>query len=123
LNFVFEISGPQTDEKVQQILSANETAKQDYNIYAYDGIVNILIKGEELSLRRALLEDKVTMNEIIVQANQDVSSGKIQEETYRDGGSVLYRYPSYTILKCHTVDGNRDVYIGTPNMTMKEVLK
>ncbi len=42
---------------------------------------------------------------------------------YRDGGSMVYQYGSYTILKCHTLDGNRDVYIGTPEMNINDVLK
>lgn len=114
---------PQTDEKVHQILSADETAKQDYNVYTYGGTVNILINGEEMSLRDALLQDKITMNEIISKANEDVRNEKIQGNMYRDGGSMLYQYQSYAILKCHTVDGNRDVYIGTPDMTINDVLK
>lgn len=96
----------------------------DYNIYAYKfgGNINILINGEEIPLRNALLENKITMDEIIERANQDLNAKKIEGEVYDDGGSILYKYGTYTILKCHTIDGNRDVYIGIPEMTINDVI-
>lgn len=103
---------PQTDTKINKILDKSETDKYDYNIYSYDGSVNILINGEEISLRNALLENKITMNEIIAKANQDLRDKKITGDTYKDGGSQVYHYGNYTIIKYHTIEGNRDVYIG-----------
>lgn len=119
----FSEKHPQSEEKIHKILDAKETEKQDYAIYTYDGTVNILLDGKEMTLRDALLEDKITMNEIIAKANQDVSSGTIKGEMYRDGGSMIYHYPNYTILKCHRLDGNQDVYIGVPEMTINNVIK
>ena len=119
----FSDKGPQTSEKIHKILDASETDKQDYSVYTYQGSVNIILNGKEMTLRDALLEDKITLNEIIAKANQDLSSGKIKGDMYRDGGSTVYQYGSYTILKCHTLDGNRDVYIGTPEMNINDVLK
>ncbi len=121
--FRFSDKGTQTSEKIHKILDASETDKQDYSVYTYQGSVNIILNGKEMTLRDALLEDKITMNEIIAKANQDLSSGKIKGDMYRDGGSMVYQYGSYTILKCHTLDGNRDVYIGTPEMNINDVLK
>lgn len=65
-----------------------------------------------MSLRNALLENKITMNEIIAKANQDLRNEKITGDTYKDGGSQVYHYGNYTIIKYHTIEGNRDVYIG-----------
>lgn len=112
---------PKTDIKIHKILDKLETETYDYNIYAYDGSVNILINEEEVSLRNALLENKITMNEIIAKANQDLDDKKISGDMYKDGGSILYHYDGFTILKCHTLDGNRDVYIGTRDMTINVV--
>lgn len=67
---------PQTDTKINKILDKSETDKYDYNIYSYEGSVNILINGKEMSLRNALLENKITMNEIIAKANQDLRDKK-----------------------------------------------
>lgn len=107
---------PQTDTKIHKILDKSETDKYDYSIYSYDGSVNILINGKEMSLRNALLENKITMNEIIEKANQDLRNEKITGDIYKDGGSQIYNYENYTIIKYHTIEGNRDVYIGTKGM-------
>ena len=108
-------------DKVRPILEKTETEKYDYNIYAYLGEVNIVINGKEMSLREALLENKITMDEMIAKANEDVDSEKIKGDMYKDGGSMIYRYEEYTIIKVHNLDGNRDVYIGIPEMELKDV--
>ena len=107
--------------KVYAILDKSETNKYDYTIYAYDGSVNIRIDGKDYSLKEALLENKITMEEIISKANQDGKDGKIKADMYKDGGSMIYQYSNYTIIKCHTLDGNRDVYIGTNDMTINDL--
>ena len=113
---------PQSDIKVHKIVDKNETDKYDYDVYGYDGSVNIRIDGKDYSLKEALLENKITMEEIIVKANQDEKDGKIKADMYKDGGSMEYHYENYTIIKCHTVDGNRDVYIGTKDLKLTDVI-
>ncbi len=108
-------------EKVRTILNKTETDKYDYNIYAYMGEVKILVNKKEITLRDALLENRITMDEIIAKANQDVEAGKIKGDMYKDGGSMIYQYHTYTIIKVHNLDGNRDVYIGTTNMTLNDL--
>ena len=98
-----------------------ETNKYNYTIYAYDGSVNIKIDDKEYSLKDALLESKITMEEIIQKANKDLDNNKITGDMYKDGGSMIYQYDTYTIIKCHTIEGNRDVYIGTKEMTLNDV--
>ncbi|MDD2409161.1 MAG: hypothetical protein PHD03_00350 [Bacilli bacterium] len=36
--------------------------------------------------------------------------------SYDDGGTILYKGDVFNLLKCKTLDGNRDIYIGTKNM-------
>ncbi len=112
---------PQSDIKVNQIVDKNETNKYDYDVYVYDGNVNIRIDGNDYSLKQALLENKITMQEIIAKANQDEKDGKIKAEMYKDGGSMIYKYNNYAIIKCHTLDGNRDVYIGSKDMNINDL--
>lgn len=108
---------PEKYTKIYTILDKLETDKYSYNIYAYAGQVNILINGEELSLKNALLENKITMEEIIAKANRDFPNAI----SYDDGGSMEYHYDNYTIIKMHKIDGNRDVYIGTKDMTIYDL--
>ena len=112
---------PMESYRIYTILDKSETDKYDYTIYGYGGSVNIRIDGKEYSLKEALLENKITMEEIIQKANKDLDDNKITGDMYKDGGSMIYQYDTYTIIKCHTIDGNRDVYIGTKEMTLNDV--
>ena len=103
--------------RIYAILDKSETDKYNYSIYAYEGSVNIVIDEQEYTLREALLGNKITMEEIIAKANKDFPDAI----TYDDGGSVEYQYENYTIIKFHTLDGNRDVYIGIKNMTINDL--
>ncbi len=113
---------PMESYKIYTILDKSETDQYDYTIYGYDGSVNIRIDGKDYSLKEALLQNKITMEEIIAKANQDEKDGKIKANMYKDGGSMEYHYENYTIIKCHTIDGNRDVYIGTKDLKLNDVI-
>lgn len=113
---------PQSNSKLHKIVDKNKTNKYDYDIYVYDGNVNIRIDGIDYSLEEALTEDKITMEEIITKANQDEKDGKIRAEMYKDGGSMEYHYENYTIIKYHNIDGNRDVYVGNKNLTLNNII-
>lgn len=117
----FEDKSYESREKVRMILNKEETENYNYNIYAYIGEVSILIDDKEMQLRDALLENKITMDEIIAKANQDLEDKKIKGDMYKDGGSMIYQYENYTIIKVHNLDGNRDVYIGTTDMTLDDL--
>lgn len=108
---------PEGIEKIQIILDKTETEQYDYSIYAYDGNVNVRIDKEEIPLREALLQNKITMQEIIDKAEKDIPNAKL----YKDGGSIEYHYDNYTILKVNKLDGNKDIYIGTKNMTLNDL--
>ena len=118
---LFYDKNPIESYKVYTILDKSETDKYDYNIYGYDGIVNIKIAGKEYSLKEALLENKITMEEIIEKASKDEKDGKITAEMYKDGVSMEYHYDNYTIIKFATLSGNGDVYIGTKNLRLTDI--
>ena len=90
---------------------------KQYNLY-YHGLEDVIITvdGEQHSLAHALKRGKITMSAILAKANQDVTDGVIEEISYDDGGSSVFKYPDYTIVKYHTLDGNDDMYIGTPGI-------
>lgn len=119
---LFYAKDPTESYKVYTILDKTETDKYDYNIYGYGGSVDIKIDGKEYSLKEALLENKITMEEIIEKANQDEKDGKIRTEMYKDGGSMEYHYENYTIIKWHTLGGNKDVYIGNKDLKLSDII-
>ncbi len=100
--------------------------KYNYDIYYY-GIesCNIEIDGKKIDLIEALKTDKVTMEDIINQAEKDSKSGIIGNDVYKDGGSKIYFYNKYTIIKCNSIRNggtNKDVYIGIKDMRLNDVI-
>ena len=92
-----------------------------YDLYYY-GFENIYVNinnEEDLKLEDALKQGKVTLDAIIAKANKDLENKVIEGDMFKDGGSMIYKYPKLTIIKSHTLEGDRDVYIGIPEMTME----
>lgn len=120
----FELEVELSDEKQKRLILSEDTDGfisfghfSDKNLYYY-GLdkVMITIKGFTMPLETALENGRITLDGIIANCNQDVSGGVIDELVYKDGGSQIYKYPDYTIVKYHTMDGNDDMYIGTPDI-------
>ncbi len=124
----FKIEFERNDTGKVKILDASETDKYDYNIYTYKGEVNIIINEEKMSLRDALLNDKITVDRILEKAEKDFNERTIWRGVYSDGGSKNYIYDDYSILKCNRImstpdERDRDLYIGIPSMYIGEVTK
>ena len=101
----------------QQPHNSTSDWHRHYNLYYYglDG-VGIDVDGKNMSLEKAINQGMITMSAILAKANQDISDGIIEDLRYKDGGSAVFKYPDYTIVKYHTLDGNDDMYIGTPDI-------
>lgn len=122
----------------KKILNSKDIDKYngDFDLYYY-GLeeVNVKVDNKEMSLEKALKDGYVTLDGLISKANKDVAE---VEESYnnlpihanpplmlprsamcQDGGSMIYWYYDYTIIKYHTLEGDRDVYIGVPEMDME----
>ena len=80
-----------------------------------------------MPLRNALLENRITMEEIIEKANKDVQDAISYDDGgstvyhYKDGGSSEYHNKGYTIIKLNKLDGNRDVYIGAKDLKLNDL--
>jgi len=121
----FEILVEKADKiEKKKILNNNELYKNnsEYDLYYY-GLngVNVNVDNKTMSLEEALRSGKLTLDGIIAKANEDFRNGKIKADGYNDGGSMEYKYGTYTIIKCHSLDGNRDVCIGVPEMTLNDI--
>lgn len=101
----------------KQIIDKNKSSKYDYNIYTYNGNVEVTIGKKNFSLEKALKKNKITMDEIIEKTKLNC----LNVVSYNDGGSTEYHCKNYTIIKLHTVDGNRDVYIGDKDITLNDI--
>lgn len=117
----FELIVKTADNKNKtKILNSKEIDKNDidYDLYYY-GIeeVTINVDNKIIALEEALRSGKMTIDGLVIKANKDFPNAKV----YKDGGSTEYHYDNYTIIKMHTLDGNRDVYIGTKDMTINNI--
>lgn len=101
---------------IDKIIETGELEQYKYDIYSFGGSVNITVNNETISLKEALLQNKISMNDIIYKCVQDDIDNKIKVDMYSDGGTIIYKHDEYWIIKYHSLDGNRDVYIGMPNM-------
>ena len=121
----FEISVKKAERvKKTKVLNDMEIYKNnsDVNLYYY-GLeeVNVKVDNKEMSLEEALRSGKITIDGLIIKANKDFNNGLILCTGYTDDGGMEYYYENYTIIKCHSLDGNRDVYIGIPEMRLKDI--
>lgn len=110
------------DNKLNKILDKRETEQYDYDIYTYKGDVEIIIGENTYTFQEALKSNKITIEEIVGKAIQDVNNGMATKDIYQDGGSMIYYYGTYTIIKGHSLDGNRNFYIGVPEMIFNNVI-
>lgn len=121
----FEITVKKSNDITKKKILNNKdlsSDKQDYNLYFY-GLdeVNVKVDSKEMSLEEALKSGKMTIEGIIQKANRDEKEEKIKADMIKDGGSMEYYYEDYTIIKKHTIEGNRDVYIGIPEMNLNDL--
>lgn len=111
---------PEYEENRQTIVDKNVNKNYEYNVYSINGKVSILINGQKKLLKDAIDKGEITMEEIIDKAEQDEENKEIVADTYLDGGSKRYEYPEFVIIKCNTLDGDKDVYFGNTDYILNE---
>lgn len=94
------------------------------NVYYYglDGM-DVTVEDITMDLGRALQVGVVSPEYMLVQAERDASAGKATLVEYKDGGSMLYRYEHYAILKMNTIAGDTSLYIGSADLTIAALEK
>lgn len=109
------------DFEIKTIVSKDEIKDYTYSIFSMGGNVNIQIKDQLYTLRDALLNNKITIEEILQKANKDLDSDIIKGGMYKDGGSMEYQYNDYTIVKFNNLNGRRDLYIIPSGKTLNDI--
>lgn len=96
-------------------------APMPYSIYSYclDDI-RIIIDNNKYSLYESLSSSKISMDKIIAKLDYSSTYAQVIKKVYKDGGSVMYSTFTYSILKCNTLSGNKDYYIGKSDMEYEE---
>lgn len=87
------------------------------NIYLYC-LNNVKVNGTEL--KDLLQDDEETLDNLLKELGESQKFWDGGSEIYKDGGSIKYTGSKITILKCNTIDGNKDIYIGNTTMGYEE---
>ncbi len=115
-----EVNGKKLDDKIRLVVypTKNNNCKDDVKLYSqYEnsnvyfvciGEVEIVYHPNMSHVETINYNSKSNIDYIIRQMNI--------KEQYRDGGSIMYEREGLRILKCNTVDGNKDIYIGYGNL-------
>jgi hypothetical protein len=83
----------------------------DRNIYTYClNSIKIISENNSLELKEYLMINTNAINDIIIKFTDNNTN------SYDDGGTILYKGEEFNLLKCHTLDGNNDIYVGNKNM-------
>lgn len=124
----FRQGGPYTTSsniRIEVVKNTNQDGNK-FNLYVYrDNKIYLSSNIEEVYyIKRDLM--KYTLKEYITGMWQTTEDGMknltdilYNTETLRDGGTQIFKLKEYdiTIVKCNTISGNRDYYIGDYNMT------
>lgn len=96
------------NNKAQLLVEQN-----DRKIYTYClNNATIKINDKEENLKNFIETDSKAIDKII-------NTLKLKD-SFSDGGTKLYKGKNLTLVKCNTLDGNRDIYIGDQNMEFKQ---
>lgn len=93
-----------------------------YNIY-YDCIEALMIEngsGYMTHFASMLFSNFMDMNDLIAFFEYRVDNDKATKELIDDNGTILYKTDYFSLLKCNTKEGNKDVYIGNEDFVYKD---
>ncbi len=93
--------------------------------YEYNGQKIFLVCLDEIYLKNE--HEKITLSKYMQNLglsyeevlNKLLVSFKMTDALY-DGGTTIYRNDSLSIIKCNTLDNNKDIYIGNQNLAKEE---
>jgi len=108
-----------TDVKITKSEDCDNKAKLYYteenrNIYLYC-LDQIEVEKESSWVETMKLKNYLWTNP---NAIEEIITGFTGNNTnsYDDGGTILYKGDEFNLLKCHTLAGNNDIYIGDKSM-------
>ncbi len=110
---------PLTIEKSHTVTLTNKTKETNglarCDVYYYNLTrAEVTTNGKKQDLATAIGNGTLTVEDFLADANAATS---VLKDIYKDGGSMLYKFGDYTILKMNRLDGDRTLFIGTSDMT------
>lgn len=102
--------------KIKKLITLN-----DRSIYGSKNSITLYDKGDnEYELIKALDSDIFNIQQIFDYLTYETEKGNVTVETLKDGGTSIYSGKDYTVIACHTLDDNNDIYFGDSSLKYKE---
>lgn len=106
------------------LLNEYKYKNEDGNLYDVylDCIGGIAIQngaGYFADLKSLLYSNLIDMSDVLNFFEYQVEINNGTKETIDDNGTVLYKTNYFSLLKCNTLDGNKDIYMGNENFVYK----
>ncbi len=102
--------------KIKKLLTFN-----DRSIYGSKNNITLYDKEDnEYELIKALDSDLFNIQQIFDYLTYETEKGNVTVETLKDGGTSIYSGKDYTVIVCHTLDDNNDIYFGDSSLKYKE---
>lgn len=107
-------------EKLKEKFTYTDNDK-DYKVYYY-GIdkVEFIINKNEFDMQKLFKEGILNRSLLEEYLDNEYNNGSLKRETLLDGGTNLYSNDNYSVIICHTKDGNKDIYFGIKDMTYQD---
>ncbi len=115
------------DEGIRQLTDENFRQTCGYSVYTYSlHNVYISVGDNKLPLNDGIQKGIVGIDGLIAKAKRDAEKGRIKSRLYKDGGSVLYEYEDYSILKMNKITNSgesviKDVFIGPAGLSINDL--
>lgn len=115
------VQGSQQDNHQIKITKTKDCDNQVIEYYQYEEQKVYLVCLDEITIDGATFKDYFsktyqTFNDSI----DNLTKNMEVIDTYKDGGTKLYKNDSIALIKCNTIDGNKDIYIGDTNLEYQE---
>lgn len=102
-----------------KIVGCTNQVKEYYN---YQDRTVHFVCIDEIYLKRKNTKDMTlkyhfqNVNQSFDTSIKEIVSDIDDIEYLKDGGTKIYKHNEYTIIVCNTLDGNTDIYFGTPSL-------
>lgn len=117
----FKVSIKKTNSKELTKAGIISDNRNNYSIYYYGlSQATININNYDYDFYEAINENKIDLETIIADLTIAAKLWDGGTIIYRDGGTRKYATSTYTILKCNTLAGNKDLYIGDETMEYED---
>ena len=95
-----------------------EIKKENYKIYFYgiDSFQLIDINNNYFDLKTTLNYKQTSIDKIKKHLDYQYESGNIERDILQDGKTKIYKTKKFEVIFCDTQEGNKDIYLGTPNL-------